>query len=76
MGFRKKTMKHGTLSPIIKKRSYQISPLFQKSYQDIARKERSSQFGVDFMKKSWNEADSNQQKGSSIAASSSDGEIL
>jgi len=40
----------------------------QKSYHDIAHIEISSQFGVDFMKKSWNEADSNQPKGSSIAA--------
>jgi hypothetical protein len=62
-------MKYSQLSSTKQLRNFQKFPPSQKSYQDIARKERSSQFGEDFMKKSWNEADSNQLKGSSIAAS-------
>ena len=62
------TTKYGHLSSTTRLQNIQKFPPFQKSYQDIARKERSSQFGEDFMKTSWNEADSNQLKGSSIAA--------
>jgi len=46
----------------------EIYAALQKTYEGIARIWITSQFGVDFMKKSWNEADSNQNTGSSIAA--------
>jgi len=43
--------------------------VFQKTYEDPARIWIISQFEVESVKKSWNETDSNQQPGSSIAAS-------
>jgi hypothetical protein len=43
--------------------------VFQQTYEDLARIWIISQFEVESVKKSWNETDSNQQPGSSIAAS-------
>jgi hypothetical protein len=46
-----------------------IYAALQKPYEDSARIWMTSQFEVEFVKKRWNEADSNPQTGSSIAAS-------
>ena len=59
---------HGRLARMIPVPPHQLGRDIQKTYQGIARKWITTQIGVDFMKKSWNEEDLNQQTGSSIAA--------